>query len=90
MGRAVLAGGWTQGSCEGSQGLAVPWSRGLSCCPCSQGPWKMASGSGWDGQPLQEVLSGVRPGWRVWTGGSWQCNSQVQARAGAAAGRVQG
>lgn len=58
------------------------WSRALSWCPCSQGPWKMASGSGWDGRPLQEVLSGVWTGWQVWTGGSRQCNSQVQARAG--------
>lgn len=44
MGRAVSAGGWTQGSCEGSQGSAVPWSRGLSWCPCSQGQWPVAVG----------------------------------------------
>ena len=70
-------GGWTQELCEGSQDSAMLWSRALSWCPCSQGPWKMASGNGWDGRPLQEVLSGVWTGWRVWTGGSQQCNSQV-------------
>lgn len=59
MGRAVLAGRMgSRGHVRGPQGLAMPWSRGLSGVHAAKAPgrWPVAVG-GW--AALQEVLSGV-------------------------------